>query len=91
MCGFILSFVAELLDTMIMSKKDTDKTLETLNDQELDEVQGGGGMSRYVFRCPICNKCFTISCGNAHSFRCGMIAVATFSGTQTSYSTRNVQ
>ena len=58
-CGLIFSFVPELLDTVVMSRKDTDKTLETLNDQALDEVQGGGGMARYVFRCPICNKCFT--------------------------------
>lgn len=41
-----------------MSTKDTDKTLETVKEQELEEVQGGSGTSVMPCRCPICNKFF---------------------------------
>ena len=48
----------KLLYNKVMNTKDTDKSLETLNLQELEEVQGGSRTDIVACRCPVCKKFF---------------------------------
>ena len=56
-----------------------------------DKTYDGDGFSLPTVGKVRASLFLTSSCGKAHSFRCGMIAAATFSGTQKTYCKRNVQ
>ena len=57
---FIPNFVPKHLNRIVMNTKETNKPLQALSEEELDEVQGGSGnLTITVFCCYKCNKKFT--------------------------------